>query len=300
MGFHQWQAYHPVHGITKDNGKTWQGFESVPTENMWKEEKSQRGKTIAMGGQIAMSPTNPDNMVWSPTWGPYTHYTMDGGKTWKLAHNLDHDPKPEPFDPNNDIHTHYDALPKSWANSIHPYLSTYILAADRQDPEGKTFYYYNGWTFFYSNDGGANWRKGASNELPTWMVRPAIVPNPTKQGDVWMSFARNPEDVEGNKLYRSTDGGKNFKPISSVDTCEFVTFGKGSSNKNPYVYIFGRVNGAKKDAMYVSQNMGGTWKQISNPDKQQFPGLTWLEGDMRTSNLVYAALTGRGIMVGEQ
>ena len=300
VGFHQWQAFHPIHGITNDNGKTWQAFESVPTENMWKEEKSKREKTVAMGGQIAMSPTNPNNMVWSPTWGPWTHYTMDGGKTWKIARNLDHDPKPEPFDPNNDKHTHYDALPKSWANSIHPYLSSYILASDRQDPTGKTFYYYDGWTFYYSNDGGANWRKGAAGKLPTWKVRPAIVSNPTKQNDVWMSFARNPEELEGNKLYHSTDGGKNFKPITSVDTCEFVTFGKGNSDKNPYIYIFGRVAGAKKDAMYISKNMGQTWKQISNPDVQQFPGITWLEGDMRQSNLVYAALTGRGIMVGEQ
>jgi len=300
VGFHQWQGFYPIHGFTKDNGKTWQAFESVPTENMWKKSKSKREKTVAMGGQIAMSPTNPNNMVWAPTWGPYTHYTKDGGKTWKLAHNLDHDPKPEPFDPNSDKDTHYDVLPKSWANSISPWLSSYILAADRQDPKGQTFYYYNGWKFYYSNDGGANWKMGASNQLPTWMVRPAIVPNPTKQGDVWMSFARNPEDVEGQKLFRSTDGGKNFKPITSVNTCEFVTFGKGSSNKNPNVYIFGRVGGAKKNAMYVSKNMGQTWKQISNPQVQQFPGITWLEGDMRKSNLVYAALSGRGIMVGEQ
>jgi photosystem II stability/assembly factor-like uncharacterized protein len=300
VGFHQWQGFYPIHGYTKDNGKSWQAFESVPTENMWKKEKSKREKTIAMGGQIAMSPTNPNNMVWSPTWGPYTHYTMDGGKTWKIARNLDHKPKPEPFDPNSDKDTHYDALPKSWANSIHPYLSSYILASDRQDPQGKTFYYYDGWTFYYSKDGGANWSKGAAGKLPTWKVRPAIVPNPTKQNDVWMSFARNPEDVEGNKLFRSTDGGKTFNPIASVDTCEFVTFGKGNSGKNPYVYIFGRVAGAKKDAIYISKNMGQAWKQISNPNVQQFPGMTWLEGDMRSANLVYAALTGRGIMVGEQ
>ncbi len=299
VGFHQWQGFFPIHGYTKDNGKTWQAFESVPAENMWKKEKSKREKTIAMGGQIAMSPTNPQNMVWAPTWGPYTHYTVDGGKTWKIARNLDHKPKPEPFDPNSDKDTHYDALPKSWANSINPWLSSYILAADRQDPQGKTFYYYDGWTFYYSKDGGANWSKGSAGKLPTWIVRPAIVPNPTKQNDVWMSFARNPEDVEGNKLYRSIDGGKNFKPITSVDTCEFVTFGKGTSDQNPYVYIFGRVAGAKKDAMYISKNMGQTWKQISNPEVQQFPGITWLEGDMRSANLVYAALTGRGIIAGE-
>lgn len=297
VGFHQWQGNWAVHGITSDNGQTWKAFESVPKENLWKADKSGQEEVLAMGGQIAMSPTNPLNMVWAPTWGPWPHYTTDGGKTWKLAHNLNPDPKPNPYDQRNNDQIHYDALPKSWSNSISPWVSSYILASDRLDPQGKTFYYYDGWKFYYSTDAGANWRKGATG-LPTWLLRPTIVPNPTQQGDVWMSFARNPEDVLGNKLYRSTDGGKTFKVVSSVDSCEFVTFGKGSSDKKPYIYIFGRVRGASKDAMYKSENMGQSWIQISNPNVLEFPGLTYIEGDMRTPNLVYAAMTGRGVMVG--
>jgi len=299
VGFHQWQGFWSIHGMTSDNGKTWKAFESIPKENFWKADKSAQEEVAATGGQIAMSPTNPQNMVWAPAWGPWPHYTTDGGKTWKLAQNLDHDPKPEPYDPQNNDHIHYQALPKAWANSISPWVSAYILAADRQDPQGKTFYYFNGWTFYYSNDGGANWRKGAFNEFPTWLVRPAIVPNPTRQGDVWMSFSRNQEDVNGNKLYRSLDGGKTFSVVSSVDSCEFMTFGKGSSDTKPYIYVFGRVKGASKDAMYKSENMGKSWIQISKPNFLQFPGLTYLEGDMRSPNLVYAGLLGRGIMYGE-
>lgn len=298
VGFHQWQFW-PVYGMTKDNGKTWQAFESIPAENLWKGDKSGQEKVIPIGGQIAMSPTNPQNMVWAPTWGGWPHYTTDGGKTWKLAINLDHPPQPTPYDPKNNDHTHYNVLPKAWANSISPWVSSYILASDRQDPQGKKFYYYDGWTFYYSNDGGANWQKGASGKLPQWIVRPAIVSNPTQTGDVWMSFARNYEDVNGNKLYRSTDSGKTFSPISTVDSCEFITFGKGASEQKPYIYIFGRVGGAKKDTMYKSVDMGKTWIAISDPKTLLFPGLTYLEGDMRSPNIVYAALSGRGIMVGE-
>ena len=299
VGFHQWQGYWAVHGITNDNGRTWKAFPSVPEEDLWKSDGSKKYKALATGGQIAMSPTNPQNMVWAPTWGTWTHYTKDGGRTWKLAHNLDHPPKPEDYDPKNNDHIHYEALPKAWSNGISPWLSSYVLAADRQDPKGETFYYFGGSTFFYSNDGGANWHKGADSDFPHWLIRPSIVPNPTEQGDVWMSFARNPEDVDGNKLYHSLDGGRTFDIVSSVDSCEFITFGKGASEKQPYMYIFGRVNGATKDAIYKSENMGKSWKRISDPDELQFPGLTWLEGDMRRPNLVYAALTGRGIMVGE-
>ena len=297
VGFHQWQNW-PIYGITSDNGQTWKAFPSIPTEKLWKSDKSGQDLALPIAGQIAMSPTNPQNMVWAPTWGPWPHYTTDGGKTWKLAYNIDHEEKPNPYDPQNNDHIHYEILPKSWANSISPWVSAYILAADRKDPNGQTFYYYDGWKFYYSHDGGANWMKGASGNLPTWLIHPTIVSNPTKQGDIWMSFARNPEDVSGNKLYHSADGGQNFSPVSSVISCEFVTFGKGSSERKPDIYIFGRVGSASQDTMYKSIDMGQSWIQISNPNWQQFPGITYLEGDMRSRNLVYAALAGRGIMVG--
>ncbi|MBF2063228.1 MAG: exo-alpha-sialidase [Calothrix sp. C42_A2020_038] len=299
VGFHQWQGFWGIHGVTTDNGKTWKAFKSVPTEELWKSDKSGKEKAYAIGGQIAMSPTNPKNMVWAPTWGTWTHYTNDGGKTWQLSHNLDYNPPPEPFDEKNNDHLHYQALPKSWSNSISPWLSSYILAADRKDPQGKTFYYFNVDGFYYSNDGGANWHKSQTTNFPGWIIRPTIVSNPTQQGDVWISFARNPEDVNGNPLYRSTDGGKFFRKITSVQTCEFITFGKGKSNLLPYIYIFGRVDNATKDAVYKSEDMGKSWIRISDPDILHFPGMTYIEGDMRRSNLVYVALTGRGIIVGE-
>jgi hypothetical protein len=299
VGFNQWQGFWGIHGISSDNGKTWKAFESVPTETLWKSDKSAQEKVMATGGQIAMSPTNPKNLVWSPTWGTWTHYTKDGGKTWQLSRNIDRKPMPQPFDPQNNDHNHYDALPKSWSNTINPWLSSYILAADRQDPKGETFYYLNNSTFYYSNDGGANWRESTA-KLPGWLIRPTIVPNPTQQGDVWVSFARNPEEVTGNKLYRSIDGGKTFTIVTSVKSCEYITFGKGSSSKNPYIYIFGKIGNAKKDAIYKSENMGKSWIQISDPNVLMFPGMVNIEGDMRSLNLVYVALTGRGIMVGEK
>jgi xyloglucan-specific exo-beta-1,4-glucanase len=101
-------------------------------------------------------------------------------------------------------------------------------------------------------------------------------------------------------LYRSIDGGKTFTIIASVKSCEYMTFGKGSSDKNPYIYMFGKVGKATKDAIYKSENMGKTWIQISDPNVLLFPGMVNMEGDMRSPNLVYVALTGRGIMVGEK
>ncbi|MUG93333.1 exo-alpha-sialidase [Scytonema sp. UIC 10036] len=274
VGFHNWQGYWPIHGYSSDNGKTWKAFESFPVgKNSSSEYPS--------GGQIAISPTNPLNMVWAPSWGPSTHYTMDGGKTWKPA-----------------LTNTGETLPNSWGNRIHPYVTSYILTADKADSEGKTFYYFDGTAFYYSKDSGATWTKSKTGDFPSLILRPIILSNPLKPGDVWLSFQRNPEDIQPNPLYQSIDGGQTFSKVKSVDSSELIAFGKGDKDI-PAIYLFGRVNGAQKDTLYKSADMGKTWKAISDPQTLQFPAGYWMEGDMRQRNIVYVATLGRGVMVGE-
>lgn len=280
VGWHQWQ-YWPVYGYSSDNGRTWRAFDSVPKLH-WDKDKKQYVERTPMGGQVAMSSTNPHNIVWAPTWGVDPHYTRDAGRTWQPCKLADGRP-----------------LPNAWANSISPWVTPFILAADRADPRGQTFYYFDGKSFYISKDGGATWKQGASGGFPQWVIQPAVVVNPIQAGEIWISFARNREAINGNKLYRSIDGGQTFKPVATVDSAEMITFGKGASPTQPFIYMFGRVGGTSQNAMYKSEDLGKTWKQISNPKVQQFPGLTFMEGDMRTPNLVYVSLGGRGIMVGE-
>ncbi|MBW4550838.1 MAG: glycoside hydrolase [Aphanocapsa sp. GSE-SYN-MK-11-07L] len=280
VGWHQWQ-YWPVYGYTSDNGRSWRAFNSVPKLH-WDKKKQQYVEKTPLGGQIAMSPIDPKNMVWTPTRSVDPHFTKDAGLTWqpcKLANGR--------------------PLPNAWANSISPWVTPFLLAADRADPKGQTFYYFNGNTFYISKDGGATWNLGASGGFPPWIVSPAVVVNPTQPGEIWISFARNRNAVKANKLFRSVDGGKSFQPLETVKSAEIITFGRGLSATQPFVYIFGQIGKASQNAIYKSEDMGKTWKQISNPQVQQFPGITYMEGDMRTPNLVYVSLGGRGIMVGE-
>jgi hypothetical protein len=181
-----------------------------------------------------------------------------------------------------------------------------ILAADRADPVGKTFYYlysadYTSTShsiFYTSSDGGATWKAGATDVLPGGLVSPAVVPNPATQGDVWVTFARNPGDVTTHPLYRSQNGGATFQAVSSVDSAQYVGFGAGTSANVPFVYLYGRVGGATVDTMYKSEDLGQSWTQINEPAVQGLPGVSWIEGDMRTPNLVYVARGGRGMMYG--
>ena len=318
IGWGEWQAW-SNYGASSDNGQTWTAFPSIPSEPLWSGSTQQTALPIA--GQLAMSATDPQNMVWAPAWGsfdgtfgtasaanaPWPHFTTDGGKTWQLCKLANPPAKPSPYDAHNNDQVHYDALPRNWPNAPSPYVTNYALAADRADPAGKTFYYLfqadyshaSHSVFYTSTDGGATWSAGATDGFPGGLVHPGLVVNPLSQGDVWAVFKRNETDVTANPVYRSTDGGKTFKPVATVDSAEALGFGAGVSAGVPFIFLYGRVGGAAIDAMYKSEDLGQSWMRINDPAIDALPGVNFIEGDMRTPNLVYVALLGRGIKYGQ-
>jgi len=313
VGNGEWQAW-PAYGFSSDNGATWSAFSALPSEPLWSGGTQQTATPI--GGQIAMSATNPRNVIWAPTWGtfngdsntasganaPWPHYTTDGGKTWNLCKLANPPAKPSPYNPQNNDDTHYDALPRSWANLIDPYVTSVILAADRADPAGKTFYYFDGWIFYRTVDGGATWTASAAGGFPAYIVGVTIASNPLQYGEIWLTFARNgccgSADINGNPLYHSTDGGSTFSTLPTVDIADRIGLGMGKDATTPFLYILGRAAGERRDAIYKSEDKGQTWLRITNPDVNAMMDAMFLEGDMRQPNLLYVARAGRGVMYG--
>jgi hypothetical protein len=313
VGNGEWQAW-SLYGSSSDNGVTWTAFPAVPSEQLWSGGTQQLSTPVS--GEIAMSSTNPLNIVWAPAWGtfdggmgtasgpnaPWPHFTTDGGKTWALCKLANPPAPPSPYDPQNNNDVHYDSLPKSWAIGISPYVTSNIVSADRNDPNGKTFYYWDNTYFYYSTDGGATWTTSAASGFPAGITGITIASNPAAYGDVWMAFARNgccgTADVNGNPLYHSTDGGKTFQTVAGVAICDKIAFGAGNSPQTPFIYILGRTAGATRDAIYKSEDGGQTWIRITNPDTQAMLNVAQMEGDMRTPNLLYLAVAGRGIWYG--
>jgi hypothetical protein len=152
------------------------------------------------------------------------------------------------------------------------------------------------WGVFYkSTDGGQTWTRGQEGIFPSYPLRANIVVNPANANDVWLVFPRNGDKVDGNRLFRSTNGGATFAPVTTLVSASFAAFGKGQSGTTPALYVLGRVGSATKDAFYRSDDLGATWTRISDLG---WSGIMDIDADPRTYGVVYAATGGRGIVRG--
>jgi hypothetical protein len=225
-----------------------------------------------------MAAEDPKKMVWAP-YNANPVYSLDGGNTWNTAM------------------ANGAALPASWQLS-NPWWNGDVLAADQVAP--GTYYYFNNGDFYVSPDGGATWnnRSVAWPQDPHWVINVSIVTNPVKAGDVWMVFAPNSNQATAFQLIHSTDGGKTFAAVTTLQYANFVAFGKGNDAGTPFIYVHGRAPGDTADAIYKSEDSGATWSRISDPSRMQFGAINSLEGDMRARDLVYVGQGGRGIVFG--
>jgi xyloglucan-specific exo-beta-1,4-glucanase len=255
-------------GFSSDNGKTF-----TPFENM----------SPGSGGVIAMSATNPDNMVWAPTRWAIPQVTFDRGRTWTKAKKTDGTDLPASF-----------KLSNEWWHAQ-------ILVADRID--GNRFYYFDSSRFYTSTDGGRTWQASSQNlgarVPPFWTLSTNIVVNPVASGQLWMTFAPNTNQFETFKMFRSDDFGMTFRAIDTAAQVNFMAFGKGDAADRPYMFIHGRVGAASKDGIYRSKDLGQTWELVSKPDENQFGKISSMAADMRTKNRVVIGTGGRGIFVGD-
>ncbi len=216
-------------GFTSDNGKTWQAFGSTQP---------------GVGGNIAMSSSNPKNLVWEPAQNIAPAYSMDGGQSWQAC----------------------QGLPASW-QVTNLYWAPQIVAADAV--QGGTFYYYELGNVHVSSDGGATWTQTASIPNGQYTVLVTLIPNPAKAGELWIALKHN-SDQSPFPLYRSTDFGKTFAAVPGVTDANFVAFGKGNAADTPFIYMQGKPVGGPEEGVYKSEDLGATWTEIGDPAQQAF------------------------------
>ncbi len=215
--------------------------------------------------KVAYSATDRDHIVVLPFPGAPV-VTTDRGANWTESTGLSG-----------------DTLLKQFWDWDHP------LAADRVD--GKLFYYLTKEAFHWSSDGGLTWKKGAALS-PAGDAHVEAAPNAA--GNVWVSL--------GNRgLVASTDRGKTFRRIDTVERARLFSFGKErTANGPPAIYIYGRIRGDNREGIFRSDNLGSSWVRIGDATKHGLGNApNVMRGDMNQYGVVYVGTNGRGIIMGE-
>jgi len=160
------------------------------------------------------------------------------------------------------------------------------VVADRSS--ARTFYSLAGGTLYASTDGGATFTARATN-VPGGRLTAV----PGIAGDLWISG--------GDKgLLHSTDGGRTFTTLGSVQSASALGFGKAAPGASyQALYLIGTVKNVT--GVFRSTDKGATWLRV-NDDAHQWGAIGAvgiITGDPDTFGRVYIGTNGRGLQYGD-
>ncbi|WP_338495308.1 RICIN domain-containing protein [Streptomyces sp. SJL17-4] len=160
------------------------------------------------------------------------------------------------------------------------------VVADRSS--ARTFYSLSGGTLYADTDGGATFTARAGN-LPTGRLTAA----PGIAGDLWIAG--------GDKgLLHSTDGGRTFTTLTTVQSASALGFGKAAPGASyQALYLIGTVKDVT--GVFRSTDKGATWLRV-NDDAHQWGsigGVGVITGDPDIYGRVYVGTNGRGLQYGD-
>ncbi|MCC5842309.1 MAG: exo-alpha-sialidase [Opitutales bacterium] len=252
-----------------DGGQTWRTL-SKPFAT-----HPPSGYGMTLGGDIAVSATDPNTIVWiplNPSWYPNQHppvHSTDGGATWSTV----------------------AGLPDSFNGVSNPYFgANNVLAADTVN--GSVFYAYHenlstfAGSIYRSTDGGATWSVRNNGGLPGYW-RSILQARPGTEGELWYSNTVS-------TLRRSTDGGATFAINPGWTTVSAFGFGAPhpGESKNT-IYALGTRDGLH--GLYYSVDDGLTWTRPTGLGPAPLNMMSSVSGDLSLPGRIYAASTGRGL-----
>ncbi|MEH0471630.1 RICIN domain-containing protein [Streptomyces sp. B21-097] len=161
-----------------------------------------------------------------------------------------------------------------------------VVVADRSS--ARTFYSLSGGTLYAGADGGAAFTARATG-LPAGRL--AAVPGVA--GDLWIAGG-------SGGLLHSTDGGRTFSTLGTVQSASALGFGKAAPGASyQALYLIGTVKDVT--GVFRSTDEGATWLRV-NDDAHQWGGIGGLgivTGDPDTFGRVYVGTNGRGLQYGD-
>ncbi|MGW5780659.1 RICIN domain-containing protein [Streptomyces sp. NPDC003863] len=161
-----------------------------------------------------------------------------------------------------------------------------VVVADRSS--ARTFYSLSGGTLHASTDGGAVFTARAA-DLPSGRLTAV----PGVAGDLWIAGG-------GQGLLHSTDGGRTFTRLTTVQSASALGFGKAAPGASyQALYLIGTVKDVT--GVFRSTDKGATWLRV-NDDAHQWGaigGVGVITGDPDTFGRVYVGTNGRGLQYGD-
>jgi photosystem II stability/assembly factor-like uncharacterized protein len=236
--------------VSDDSGAHW-----TPASGWSSKEKPQR---------VAISPTNPNNIVVVSLGTAPVQWTSDNGKTWKQSSGL-----------------------PAVIISGDVWNWQFPLVAD--GAQVGTFYIYAGSALYKSVDGGQTFARTASG-FPGYCQ--SLVSVPGVAGDIWFTAG------EGGP-YHSTDFGATFIPLDSVKSAKLFALGKRSPGSTyPALYLYGALKSGAK-GIFQSIDGGATWSKIDDPRMPIGDTPNCMTASLQTYGLVFVGTNGRGIFQAE-
>ncbi|SDJ56804.1 RICIN domain-containing protein [Streptomyces indicus] len=224
-------------------------------------------------------------------------YSTDGGRSWQ---GFKAEPVPGAQDGRVALSADGSALVWTQAGQV-PYRSTdmgaswakvgglgtdAVVVADRR--AAGTFYSLSGGTLYASTDGGASFRARA-----TGLPEGRLTAVPGVSGDLWIAG-------HGKGLLHSTDGGRTFAPLATVQSASAVGYGKAAPDASyQTLYLIGTVKDVT--GVFRSTDKGATWLRV-NDDAHQWGGIGGtgvITGDPDVFGRVYVGTNGRGLQYGD-
>ncbi|MGQ4388548.1 RICIN domain-containing protein [Streptomyces sp. SAS_270] len=254
--------------------------------------------TMYHSTDIDFAQSNPSMMVRVGRAGEQDGaYSSDGGRSWNGF-------KAEPVGSADSGHVALaaDGSTIVWAEAGQtPYRSTdrgaswskvsglgtdAVVVADRSS--AKTFYSLSGGTLYAGTDGGATFTARAGN-LPAGRL--AAVPGIA--GDLWIAGG-------AKGLLHSTDGGRTFTTLNTVQSASALGFGKAQPGTGyQALYLIGTVKNVT--GVFRSTDKGATWLRVNDDAHQwgNFAAVGLVTGDPDAFGRVYIGTNGRGLQYGD-
>ncbi len=281
---------------TNDGGATWQNINT----------QTQDCSNAPWGGNIAISSTNVNNMVWVPNFTSslpnclttiknQPRFTNNGGTSWNYCNDINYSEGNFPFTFNS-------------AFSIGK-----LLESDKIN--GNKFYYYynrripiaNSTNFNFvvefrrSTNGGQDWQLMNSGVLPV-TGEGKLKANPFLEDDVWFApfnnyILQNDTNPEARKLFHSTDSGATFNSLTTIQEVYAFGFGmKKSGTSVASLIVYGKIGSV--ESIYISYDLGQTFTDLGTANIPE--GLIGnIEGDMKVQNRIYVSTGCRGGWYGD-